>query len=148
MTVDLTVVYKIFYREDTQKVNANVTKSCISANQTCIPAIHFLKPISEDLCIFSPGCIIGPSDSLWIDDAINDLNDGGHVTALPGQQVQDLLPHVGAARSVIVDQLRGQLGPPGASRVLLVLDPVHHPALVVEGGEVAPQHGGVTGGHL
>lgn len=59
----------------------------------------------------------------------------------PGQQVQDVLPHVAAASCVVVDQLWCQLRPLGsAGRLLATVDPVDHPVLVVQSRQVTPQH--------
>lgn len=65
-----------------------------------------------------------------------------------GQQVQDVLPHVGAAHRVVIHQLWGQLWPLGGAVELVTLDPVYNSELVVQRGEVTPQHGRVTGAQL
>lgn len=71
------------------------------------------------------------------------------VAAVPGQQVQDVLPHVAAAHCVVVDQLRGQLRPPGgAGRLHGPVNPADNSVPVMQGGQVTPQHRRVAGSQL
>lgn len=71
------------------------------------------------------------------------------VEFVPGQQVQDVLLHVGAAHREAADQLRDQLRPPGVAGGLPVpVDPADRSPLVVQGGKVMPQHRRVAGSQL
>lgn len=60
--------------------------------------------------------------------------------AVPSQQVQDVLPHVVAAGRAVVHQFWGEVWPPGSARGLCILDPVNHSVLVVQAGQIMPQH--------